>query len=226
MSRRGRAAAFVAASILCASVAAWLARSYGDRVDGQLGDLVPVVVAGQDLPAGKPIGVRGLERHLRVRRVPVRFAPPDALSTPDEAIGRAPATRVPAGSYLLAHQLRLPRERRRRPTPGDGRRAVEIAVSGGRALPDTIDEGRVDVVVTSEPVDSGQGRTRVVAAAIRLMDLQPLRDAEVDAGSGDPGSAATLPTAWVATLALTRRQAIELIRAESFARQIRLLPAV
>ena len=66
---------------------------------------------------------------LEVRRVPARFVPPGALSTPPQALGLVPRAAVPAGSYLLASQLRPPR---REPEPGlmlgRGRRPVEIAV--------------------------------------------------------------------------------------------------
>jgi hypothetical protein len=65
----------------------------------------------------------------------------------------------------------------------------------------------------------------VAAGRVRLLDLQPLDGSDASDGGADPGSAATLPVAWVATLALTRRQATTLIRAENYAREIRLLSA-
>jgi Flp pilus assembly protein CpaB len=123
---------------------------------------------------------------------------------------------LPAGSYLLSAQLRTHAPRRRhQPSLAKGRRAVEIKVSGAEALlaggsPRGI---RVDVVVTSEPRGPGPGRTYVAAAGVRLLALSRQRTE----GPGPAGG-------WSATLALTRRQALALIEAESFARGVRLLP--
>src|ERR687892_2308110 len=108
MSRRARAVAFLVVAVACAAVAASIADGYGASVAGQFGELRPVVVTGAELPPKDPVGPGDLRR-LEVRRVPARFVPPDALASPDEAVGRAPATLVPAGSYLLASQLRAPR---------------------------------------------------------------------------------------------------------------------
>ncbi len=215
MSRRTRAVGFGLLALLAAAVAASLADGYGLTVARGYGPLRRVVVAAADLPAGRRIGLREVEAALTVRRVPARFAPAGALAAPQQALGLVPAARVPAGSYLLAAQLRLPR--RGEPTRrglGDGRRPVEIAVSGAGALlaAGPLPAGaRVDVVVTSEPGGSGPGRTYVAAAAVPLLALAPGED-----GPG-PGALAT------ATLGLTRRQALRLIAAESFARKVTLL---
>ena len=148
-----------------------------------------------------------------MRRVPARFVPPGALRAPAEAAGLAPTAPVPAGSYLVAAQLRPPGGGGDSgPALGAGRRPVEIAVSGAAAL--SVAGGsplgtRVDVVVTTEPSSSGSGRTYVAAAAVPLLAL---------------GSAAEGAGSAAATLGLTRRQALRLIAAESFARQITILP--
>jgi Flp pilus assembly protein CpaB len=215
MSRRGRAIAFGLLALLAAAVAASLADGYGLTVARGYGPLRRVVVAVADLPAGRQIGPREVEAALTVRRVPARFAPPGALSAPQQALGLVPAARAPAGSYLLAAQLRLPR--RGRPAHsglGGGRRPVEIAVSGAGTLlaAGPLPAGaRVDVVVTSEPGGSGPGRTYVAAAAVPLLALAPGADGP------EPGALAT------ATLGLTRGQALRLIAAESFARKVTLL---
>ncbi len=71
---------------------------------------------------------------------------------------------------------------------------------------------KVDVVVTTEPAGSGPGRTYVAAAGVPLLALGPGAD-----GPGPGGASA-------ATLGLTKRQALRLIAAESFARKLTLLP--
>jgi hypothetical protein len=83
-----------------------------------------------------------------------------------------------------------------------------LAVSGARPV-----GSKVDVIVTTEPSSSSSGRTYVAAAAVPLLALGP----------GSEGAEAGGTVA--ATLGLTRPQALRLIAAESFARQLTVLPA-
>ncbi len=216
MSRRGRALAFLLAAVLAAATAAAIADGYGSRVARGYGALRPVLVAGAELPAGRAIGPSAAAT-LEVRRVPARFVPPGALESAAEAVGLAPAATIPAGAYLLGQQLRPPRPRGAAgPRLGHGRRPVEIAVSGAAALTVSGADpagGRVDLVVTAEPSGSGPGRTYVAASSVPLLDL----------GLGPEGEQAG-GTA-MATVGLTRPQALRLIAAESFARQVTILPA-
>jgi len=210
--RRGRAAAFLVAALLAAVAAGAIADGYGESVARGYGELRPVLVAVEDLGAGEAIDPRLVAEKLEVRRVPVRFAPPAALAAPPEALGLVPAVAIPAGSYLLASQLRSPRSDRGGVRLGRGRQPVEIAVSGAGALSAFGAQpvgSRVDVVVTTEPSGSGDGRTYVAAAAVPMLALGP-------GAEGGPGEAS-------ATLGLTRSQALRLIAAESFARRVTVL---
>jgi hypothetical protein len=74
------------------------------------------------------------------------------------------------------------------------------------------------VIVTTEPGPGERGRTFVAARGVPLIDI---REA---GGSGSTPTASSL-SAFVATLALSRPQALRLIDAESFAREIRLIAA-
>jgi Flp pilus assembly protein CpaB len=215
MSRRARALTFLLLALMAAAAAAAIADGYGSSVVRGYGPLRPVVVLGAELPQGKPIGPAQIAEVLAVRRVPQRFVPPDALVDPAEALGLVATAALPIGSYLQAAQLRAPR-------PRDGgavalardRRPVEIRVSGAGALlaAGPAPRGaRVDVVVTSEPRGPGPGRTYVAAAGVPLLALR----SEAEAVGG--GLAA-------ATLGLTRREALRLIAAESFARKVTVLP--
>lgn len=215
MSRRGRALAFLLAALAAAAVAGALADGYGDSVARGYGVLRPVVVAAGRLPAGAVIEPGAALSRLELRRVPARFLPPGALADPAEAIGLVPAAEIPPGSYLLASQLRPPRQETGVGQGlGHGRQPVEIAVSGAEALlvggAQPVGQ-RVDVVVTEEPSGSGPGRTYVAAAAVPLLALAP--GAEEVGGEGGA----------TATLGLTRGQALRLIAAESFARRVTLL---
>lgn len=216
MSRRSRAVAFLALALVTAALAAGIADSYGSRVASGYGPLRQVVVASRSLERDEALGPEDLASGLESRRVPVRFVPAGALRDPREALGLAPVAGLAPGSYLLASQLRPPRSASARTAPlGRERRPVEIAVSGAEALLATgaAEPGtKVDVVVTTEASVGGAGRTYVAAAAVPLLALGPGAD-----GPGPGGTAA-------ATLALTKRQALRLIAAESFARKLTLLP--
>ncbi len=222
MSRRLRAIAFGSAALACAGLAAAVAGGYRDDLDAQLGPLRPVVVARGTIPARRPLGPGDVDRLLEVRRVPQRFVPGGALSTPKQAIGRAPAGPIPPGAYLLAAQLRAPDRRGRpsRPPLGRGRAPVQISVTGAVALAAGARGpagARVDVIVTTEAgPGGGQGRTYVAAENVKLLALT-----ESGADSELPGPDTEKSTA---TLALTRSESLRLIQAESFARQVRLIP--
>jgi Flp pilus assembly protein CpaB len=213
MSRRGRAVGFLVGALLAAAAAAAIADGYGRSVVRGYGELRPVLIAAGRLRAGEEIDPAIATELLEVRRVPVRFAPEAALAAPQEALGLVPTATIPAGSYLLAAQLRPPRLGRG-PDLGRGRRPVEIAVSGAGALAAFGGQpvgGQVDVVVTTEPSGSEEGRTFVAASGVPLLALAP-------AAEGEAGEATV-------TLGLTRPQALRLIAAESFARKLTLLPA-
>lgn len=214
MSRRGRALGFLLAALLAAASAAAIADGYGSRVAQGYGELRPVLVAAEELRRGRPIDPALAAKGLEVRRVPARFVPPGALVAPAEAVGLVPAAAIPAGAYLLASQLRPPRTAGPAATLGSRRRPVEIAVSGAGALAVGGQPvgGMVDVVVTTEPAGSGPGRTYLAAAGVPLLALAP----------GADGMAADGTTA--ATLGLTRKQALRLIAAQTFARQVTILP--
>jgi Flp pilus assembly protein CpaB len=226
MSRRGRALAFLAGALVCAGLAAAIAGGYERSVSEQLGALRPVVVAESRLPANRAIEPREAERGLTVRRVPERFAPPGALTSPAEAVGLEPAADLAPGAYLLAGQLAPPkRPGRGGPRVSRGLSPIEIEVTGAGALAASsggAHPGRVDVVVTSEPGPGGRGRTYVAAEAVELLAL-----AEGGAGSpeDDPLATAGAPPVYTATLAVARAQALKLIQAENFARQVRLIPS-
>lgn len=218
MRRRARAAVFLTLALLAAGLAAAIADGYGSRVARGYGPLRPVVVLSRALRPGQALGPPEIAAGLEVRRVPVRFVPPGALAFPGDALGLAPVSALSPGSYLLATQLRAPGgDDQRVSTLGRRRRPVEISVSGAGALLATGASPRgtrVDVVVTSEPTAAGPGRTYVAAAGVPLLALGPGVD-----GPGPGGASA-------ATLGLTRRQALRLIAAESFARKLTLLPGV
>jgi Flp pilus assembly protein CpaB len=222
MQGRGRAVGFASAAAVCAGLAAAATQAPSGDLAAQGGELRDVLVAARPLQERQPIRPRELEGSIDIRRIPERFVPPDALSSPDQAVGRRPAVTIAGGSYLLASEFAVSAHRAgRRPRTADpGHRPVEITVSGAGPLAAAgASSPRVDVVVTTEPgPGGGSGRTYVAARGIELLDLSP----SDDASGGDVVTGPTGDT-YVGTLALTRHQALRLIQAESFARAIRLI---
>ena len=223
MSRRARAIAFAALALACAGLAAAVASGYRGGIESQLGPLRPVLIAQAELEERRALTPHDVAEELEVRRVPDRFAPPDGLTDPRQAIGREPLASIPAGAYITATLLRIPSPgRRQQPTRAlaNGGQAVEVTVTGAAALAaggsDPTGDA-VDVVVTTEPgPGGGPGRTYVAAKHVRLLALR-----ESDGNTADIPSAG--PAAWTATLAVSRAQALRLIHAQNFAREVRLI---
>jgi len=213
VSRRARALAFLTAAVVCAILAATVAGRYRSRVEARYGPLRAVVVAGAELSAGEPIDVEGARSTLSVRHVPASFVPPGALTSPSDAVGRAPEATIPAGSYVLGAQLELPQpERPLRPGIGDERRPVDVAVAGADALTvggEPPEGRRVDVVVARQAGLGNSARAYIAASGVKLLALRS------PAGPGE---------SWSATLAVSEQQALSLIGAQSAGREIRLLP--
>jgi Flp pilus assembly protein CpaB len=223
MSRRARAIAFALAALACATLAAVVAGGYRAEVASQYGALRPVVVAAAALPAKRPLRPADVRRTLEVRRVPARFVPPGTLAGIADAVGRAPTAPIPAGAYVLAEQLRAPGAAPRHDPPriASGRQPVEITVTGAGALAAAGNPrggAGVDVVVTTEPGPGQTGHTHVAAQGVELLALTE------SAQSGADGFTAGGADAWTATLALTRAEALRLIEAQNFAREVRLIP--
>jgi pilus assembly protein CpaB len=183
-------------ALVCGGLAASQVHERERRAAATLGPLVPVVIARGDLPADR----RLRPGDLAVKRMPARFAPPDALGSATEVVGARPTVPVAAGSYLTAGLLgagAASDDGALRP----GERALELAVAGGAALASAEAGARVDVLVTSG-AEEGAGRTFVALENVELLALaEPSR----------------------ATLRVSARQAVYLTAAASFAQGIRLL---
>lgn len=213
MSRRARALAFLGAALVCAIVAATVADRYRSRVEGRYGPLRAVVISAAELRSGQAIDPRRAAALMSIRRVPARFVPPGAITSPAEAVGRAPVATIPPGSYVIAAQLRIPKVEPPRPVGvGAGRRPVQVGIAGAEALlvgGSSPEGSRVDVVVSRQSGLGTSAHARIAASAVKLLAL------EAPAGPGE---------GWSATLAVTEQQALTLIGAQAAGREIRLLP--
>jgi pilus assembly protein CpaB len=213
--RRRRGLLLLALALACGGLAAAQVRGRVESVERRVGPLVPVAVAARDVPAGARLD----PSDVAVRRVPAAYVPRGALPSPGEAAGQRLAAPLAAGDYLT-RGLVAARAGGSKGVLRRGERAVEVAISGGRALEGLAAGARVDVVVSTEPRD-GAGRTFLALEGVDLLALRPADGAMGEGGESDGAAAAATA---VATLRVTLRQAVYLAAAQNFAREVRLLP--
>jgi pilus assembly protein CpaB len=196
--RRRRALILLSLALACGGLAASQVSSRASAVEREVGPLVPVVAARQDIAAGTKLEAG----QLTVREVPQRFVPPDTLASAGEAVGVRLQAAIPAGGYLTQEAIEKAGGAGGDPdTLRPGERAVEVAAAGGEGLAGTGPGGRVDVLITSEH------RSFVALEDVQVLALR----------QGSEGKS-------LATLRVGLRQAVYLTAAQSFAREIRLLP--
>ena len=207
MSRRRRAVLLLGLALLLGGLAASDVARREAAVRAQLGPVVAVVVARADLPAGRAL--TGAD--LGLRRVPARYAPVGAASVPETLIGQRLAGAVPRGGYLGAAQIAV--ERRTGPPVRKGERAAEVVGLGSPGL--IVPGARVDVLVTRE----GDGGGGPAGTELALEDVEVLGARAAPAGAAADGTERV-----AATLRVSVRDAVYLAAAQSFAREMRLLP--
>jgi pilus assembly protein CpaB len=178
----------------------------------RLGRPVAVVVAAADLRRGQPL----VARRLAVRRVPARYAPAGAFSSASELVGLRAAVPIARGTDLTSALV----------TDGAGRAAAGAPVRPGERVaqivalgdPGSVEAGgRVDVLVT-RAARSGSGGTTTLA----LQDVEVLAAAPADSGVSSGGDDSEPRVA--ISLRVTLHQAVYLAAAQSFARELRVLP--
>ncbi|MFL5819122.1 MAG: Flp pilus assembly protein CpaB [Solirubrobacteraceae bacterium] len=212
MSRRRRAALLLGLAVVLGTLAATDVARREAALERRLGPPVPVLVARDALGPGTELSAG----HVALRRVPARYAPVGALSSLADVVGLRVAVPVTAGAYLSAGELSG--------TPGGrpdgglrpGERMVDIVAVGTPEL--VTPGGRVDVLVSREGDRGDTGRTVLALEDVEVLDVAPAT------GSGSAtGPAADAPRLR-ASLRVTLRQAVYLAAAQSFARELRLLP--
>lgn len=211
-ARRRRGLLLVSVALASGGLAASQVHERERRAARELGAEVDVLVAARDLRAG----TRAARGALALRRVPVRFAPPDALTSSAGVAGARLAVSVQAGAYLTAGSFAGTSDRDEHGLRR-GERAATVEVAGGFTDGGPTPGSRVDVLVSTD--GPGGGRTQMALAGAELLRLgaAPAAYADSDAPTAPSG-----PTA-LATLRVTTRQAVYLAAADNFAREIRLL---
>jgi pilus assembly protein CpaB len=213
VSRRRRAAVLIGLSLILGALAASDVSGREAALRRQVGPAVPVLVARTGLAAGARLD----RSALAVRRVPSRFAPAGAYRSPDEVAGMRAAVAIPAGADL---EPALVDDGTRSAGPSgpairDGERIAQIvAIGPARSL---TAGARVDVLVTREGAGSGAAGSTSLA----LEDVEVLGAGRAPEGRG--GSDSGLPRVAL-ELRVSVRQAVYLAAAQSFARELRVLP--
>ena len=208
MSRRRRAVVLAVLALLLGSLAASAVAGREAALRRSLGVSVGVLVAREAVAAGAPLA----RARLALRRVPARYAPADAFSGTADVAGLKAAVAIPAGTDLTPSLVADPAQIASAAVPvGPGERVAEIVAQGS---PEHIVRGsRVDVVVTRETADS-EGET-----TLALEDAEVLSAAPAPAAGGeDSGPQVAL------SLRVRLREAVYLAAAQSFARELRVLP--
>jgi pilus assembly protein CpaB len=208
MSRRRRAAMLLGLALVLGGLAASDVARRESALQAQLGPPVAVVIARADLPAGRRVAARD----LAVRRLPRRYAPVGAARFPEALIGRRLGASVPRGGYLGAGQL-ASEATAAGPPVRPGERAAEVVGLGSPAL--VVPGARVDVLVTRDAAEGAVAGTELALEDVEVLAARP----PPDDGAGDQGGQRV-----AATLRVSVRQAVYLAAAQSFAREVRLLP--
>ena len=206
MSPRRRAFALAGLALVLGGLAASDVSSREAAIERRLGPDVPVVVARVDLPAGRVLRASD----LAVRRVPARYAPAAALAHPDEAAGLRTTGAVVRGTDLVPALL-VDTSAGGTSTLRAGERVADLVAAGSPAL--VRPGGRVDVLVTRAGADGASGSTTLALAGAEVLAASP---AGTEGDSGERRVAVSLR--------VTVRQAVYLAAAQSFARELRVLP--
>lgn len=212
MTRRRRAVLLVGLALLLGGLAASDVARREAALHREIGPLVPVVVARAALPRGTSLS----PARLAVRRIPARFVPAGAVAATGELTGLRTAIAIPTGGLVAGTAV----DDGEQAAPGapirPGERVADVVAVGS---PELVQPGsHVDVLVSREGQDGGAGRTALALEDVEVLSAHPA--AAAAAGDSAAGGASRV----AASLRVTVRQAVFLAAAQSFAREIRLLP--
>jgi pilus assembly protein CpaB len=207
---RRRASLLLGLALLLGALAASDVRGREAALQRDLGPAVRIVVAQRAVPAGRRLD----ERLLAVRSVPSRYAPRGAFSDPAMLGGLRAARPIPAGTDVVPALLDDGSEASGAPVrPGE--RVAELVARGSPEL--VRPGGHVDVLVTRDTAD-GRGATTLALEDAEVLAAAPAQDPGGRGDGGDGGPRVAL------SLRVTLRQAVYLAAAQSFARELRVLP--
>lgn len=208
MSRRRRALVLALLAVLLGGLAASDVARREAALRESLGAPVGVLVTQADIKAGQPLD----RARLALRRVPARYAPADAFSGTSDVAGLKAAVAIPAGTDLMPSLVADPAQIASAAIPvGPGERMAEMVAKGSPAH--VVRGSRVDVLVTRDTADQ-KGETTLALEDAEVLSATPAPEARGD----DPGPRVAV------SLRVRLREAVYLAAAQSFARELRVLP--
>lgn len=202
----------MAVAVIAAGGVFWLVSEYLADVRSQLGPMVSVVAAADDLPPfATPSG-----GELVIAEVPRRWLPPNSFTDPAQIGDRVTAAAVPAGT-ILSQGMFLDR-----PAISPGEREIAIMVDAETGVGGKITSGSVvDIFATFTGDDATPPSSRIVVQRAEIIEVgSPVDTPEGDVGPGSVGfgSSQSLPV----TFRLSIEDARVLTYVETFASSIRL----
>ena len=215
MSRRRRAVLLGSLAVVLGGLAGSDVSRREGALQRSIGPLAPVVVARTGVQQGEQLTAS----RIAVRRVPARFLGPGTFSAPGQVAGARTSAPVAAGAFLTdAHLAREDSAQSGGPPIRAGERVAELVASGSPEL--VTPGGRVDVLITREESGGGPGRTTLALEDVEVLAAEPAAAGETAGAGGGEAPGARV----AASLRVTPRQAVFLAAAQSFAREVRLLP--
>lgn len=210
--RRRRALALGGLALVLGGLAATDMAGRERALRERIGEPVPVLVSRTAIEAGAPLR----PADLAIRRVPARYAPRGALRSPAEVTGLRASVAIAPDSEVLAAMVDDSEAAAQVGAPvRRGERIAEVVAAGS---PDFVQPGaRVDVLVTREDRGGGGGGTTLALQDVEVLGAQSAASAPGEEAAGTPVRVA-------ASLRVSLRQAVYLAAAQSFAREVRLLP--
>jgi Flp pilus assembly protein CpaB len=189
-----------------------LVTSYLADVRSNLGPMVSVVAAAEDLPPfASPDGSA-----LAVAEVPQRWLPPNSITDPSQIGDRVTAAAVPAGTVLSAGMFL------ERPAISPGEREIAILVDAETGVGGKLTSGAiVDIFATFEGDEDERPSVRIVVQRAEIIEVgSPVDMTEdgIDRRSVGFGSSERIPV----TFRLSVEDARTLAFVESFATSVRL----
>lgn len=160
---------------------------YTRSVARQLGPVQPVIVAARDIAAYTPLR----EDSFEVRRVPVAFAPPDAVTRLEEVRGLVSPVRLPVGTFVQRAGLTQP------PALRFGERAVTVTADIEMTVGGSLRPGDVVMVMAA-------GRSGSAARGYVVVEAAPVLAVSAQERDGT-----------AVTLALAREDALRLTEAKA-----------
>ncbi|MBV9415803.1 MAG: Flp pilus assembly protein CpaB [Solirubrobacterales bacterium] len=181
-----------------------LIASYVSNVAREVGPMTKVLVLTQPVQpnASVPSNI------VTLKSLPVKWAPPTALTDPLQTSGLVAASALPAGHYLQQGDLKAP------PTLTSNQVEIGVYLDPETGLTGQIAAGDlVDIIATYSGSPQGtRNSAQLLVPSVKVLNIGP-----VTSSVGSPGGVAQ-----VVYFSLTPDQALKVSYAQSFGHQVRL----